>query len=126
MSAVYRVEQTTVWTVRADSEQAIQDFIDNNGGVEKLGDEDSIEDSISETSEVHAGIDLADLVDDDPEDDVDESEPDADGPEVSPGTPTLDPARAALTQLIERASLSMASSRYAIDPRGVVNREPQV
>ena len=114
MSRVYRVEQTTVWTVRADSEQAIQDFIDNNGGVEKLGDEDSIEDTISETSEVHAGIDLADLVDDDP----DESEPDADGPEVSPGTPTLDPARAALTQLIERASLSMASSRYAIEPPG--------
>ena len=89
MSKVYRVEQTTVWTVRADSEQAIQDFIDNNGGVEKLGDEDSIEDLIYETSDVHAGIDLADLVVVDP----DESEPDADGPEVSPGTPLPLPLR---------------------------------
>lgn len=82
MSKVYRVEQTTVWTVRADSEEAIQDFIDKHGGVEKLGDEDSIEDLIYETSDVHAGIDLADLVDDDP----DESEPDATDP-GSPGTP---------------------------------------
>lgn len=59
VTAVYRVEQTVVWTVTADSEEQLQDFLDLHG-VDFLGQENAIGDAIYKTGLLpsEAGVDL--------------------------------------------------------------------